>query len=54
METLLSIRNLGLGFESGEGFVNAVNGIGINLDSGQTLGLVGESDRKSTRLNSSH
>ena len=43
METLLSIRNLGLGFESGEGFVNAVNGIGINLDSGQTLGLVGES-----------
>jgi len=43
METLLSIRNLGLGFESGEGFVNAVNGIGVNLDFGHTLGLVGES-----------
>jgi len=40
---LLSIQNLHVSFQLDEGLVHAVEGVNLNLDSGQVLGLVGES-----------
>jgi len=42
-DALLSVRDLRVRFGSGDRAVNAVNGISYDLDSGQTLGIVGES-----------
>lgn len=43
METLLQIKDLRVQFQTLEGTVHAVNGITYDLDTGQTLGIVGES-----------
>ncbi len=40
---LLSIRNLSIGFETDEGFVQAVEKVSFDLLEGETMGLVGES-----------
>ena len=40
---LLKIDNLRVGFDTEEGLVRAVDGVSCHLDSGRTLGLVGES-----------
>ena len=40
---LLSIRNLSIGFETDEGFVQAVEDVSFDLREGETMGLVGES-----------
>ena len=42
-EKLLSISNLSVSYNTYEGKVSAVNGISLDLEQGQTLGLVGES-----------
>jgi oligopeptide/dipeptide ABC transporter ATP-binding protein len=42
-DPLLSIRNLHTHFYTHDGVVKAVDGIDISIDSGETLGLVGES-----------
>jgi oligopeptide transport system ATP-binding protein len=43
MNPLLQIKDLQVQFHTIEGTVHAVNGISYNLDTGQTLGIVGES-----------
>lgn len=43
MESLLQIKDLQVQFQTLEGTVHAVNGISYDLDTGQTLGIVGES-----------
>jgi oligopeptide transport system ATP-binding protein len=40
---LMEVRQLGVQFQTPDGVVSAVNGIGFTLDRGQTLGIVGES-----------
>jgi oligopeptide transport system ATP-binding protein len=40
---LLSVKNLGVQFQTNDGLVYAVNGLNFELDRGQTLGIVGES-----------
>lgn len=41
--TLLSIRDLGVVFQTGDGPVNAVNGVSFDVGAGETLAIVGES-----------
>ena len=41
-ENVLELKNLNVKFELEEDTVEAVNGISIHLDQGETLGLVGE------------
>ncbi len=43
MSTLLQVKDLQVHFQTIEGTVHAVNGISFDLDTGQTLGIVGES-----------
>lgn len=43
MDPLLQVRDLEVQFQTIEGTVHAVNGISYDLDTGQTLGIVGES-----------
>ena len=42
-ENLLSISNLAVAYHTYEGKVRAVNGLNLNVEKGQTVGLVGES-----------
>ena len=42
-EKLLSISNLAVAYHTYEGRVRAVNGLNLNVEKGQTVGLVGES-----------
>jgi len=42
-EPVLSIRNLGVHFKVPEGIVNAVTDVSIDIFSGETMGIVGES-----------
>src|SRR5690242_21594116 len=51
---LLEVEDLGTWFYTRQGIVKAVDGVKFGVASGETLAIVGESDRKSTRLNSSH
>lgn len=41
--SLLEINDLKVTFKTGDGDVNAVNGLSLNIDAGQTLAIVGES-----------
>lgn len=43
VDTLLDIRDLSVGFTSGEDFIRAVDGISLSIPAGKTLALVGES-----------
>ena len=42
-KTVLSIRNLKVDFETGTGTVNAVRGVDIHVEAGETVAIVGES-----------
>ncbi len=43
MAPLLEVRNLTISFDTEEGVVSAVTGVSFSVESGKTLGLVGES-----------
>ncbi len=42
-QPILTVENLSAGFQTDEGFVTAVDGVGFTLPRGGTLGIVGES-----------
>jgi len=50
MEKLLEIKDLYIRYETADGIVRAVNGADLQLDKGQTLGLVGETGAGKTTI----
>ena len=42
-ERLLEVEDLRVTFRTGDGLVNAVNGVSFHVDEGETLAIVGES-----------
>lgn len=44
METLLEIKDLQIEYKTHDGVVYAVNNVNLQLDKGETLGLVGETE----------
>ena len=47
---LLSVRNLKVHFKVQKGWVRAVDGVSLEVDEGETVGLVGESGCGKTTL----
>ena len=47
---LLRVRDLRVWFETGDGTVNAVNGVDLEVDAGRSLGVVGESGSGKSQL----
>ncbi len=47
---LLEVRDLGVSFATNDGTVNAVNGVKLRLEKGETLGIVGESGSGKSQL----
>ncbi|MFH2125033.1 MAG: ATP-binding cassette domain-containing protein, partial [Pseudomonadota bacterium] len=40
---LLTVENLGIGYQTAKGLLKAVDGVNFTLEAGRSLGLVGES-----------
>ncbi len=47
---LLEVKDLGVSFATNDGTVNAVNGVNLTLERGETLGIVGESGSGKSQL----
>ena len=53
-ESYLSIRDLVVEYSSGGEIVQAVNGVDLDLNKGETIGLVGETGAGKTTIAKAH